>query len=113
QEIADRRAVRIAAGQGRKILMAEPPARLTHQAEDEVGGVETDLPAPGRIAPTPEPRLEGDAPDVVVEEAEGDRVPEPVEVLRNHRHGEGERNPQLSRPLDGAFFQIEQVGPAQ
>ena len=40
QQVADGRAVRIAAGQRREVLEAQPAGRLLHRAEDDVGGIQ-------------------------------------------------------------------------
>jgi len=71
QQVAHRRAVGVAAGQGREVLEAELSAGLLDGGEDEVGGVEAfgDRARRGearRPAAAGEFRLEGDPVDVEV-----------------------------------------------
>ena len=112
QQVADRRAVRIAAGQGREVLEAELTGGLFDRAEDDVGGVES-LAAAGVGAAGEEHRLEGNAAAGGVCEAGEDGVPQVRQVFRHHRHRQRERDFLALATVHRGAFHLAEIAAAQ
>jgi hypothetical protein len=112
EQVTDRGAIRIAAGQRGEIFETQSIAGLRDGGENDVGGIQSRA-GIQRNAAAAEHRLKRDAADVRIVQTELDRFPEMREILGRHRHREGDGKIHFRAALDGAPAGVAQIGAAE
>jgi hypothetical protein len=100
-------------GRGVKSSKRSCSCRLLDGGEEDVGGVEALLGVRRLIASAQELRLEGDAVDVRIIEAEADRLPEVRQVVVRHRHRQRGGNVRRGEIGERLFLHLAQVSSTQ